>query len=171
MITCETFRTQFQPATEDAMLLEHVRFCDACLSAVAETDPDILFRSIGGGEMLPPGGLDVFVDDVMREVRLRSTEKLSHPFSWWPRRLAVAATLTAGIVGTTFFYQRENSNPMATTVVARKAAPAFQNAALVNRPVVEQYDSEHATIVEAAADGPADVKVVMIFDEELPADL
>lgn len=168
MITCETFLAQFTPATDDASLLEHVRVCDACLSIAAEIDPDILFRSIGGSEMLPPGGLDVFVDDVMREVRLRSTEKLSNRVVSWPRRLAVAATLAAGITGAALFYQRDRG-PLTPVILTTKAP--VRTADLVSMPLVEQYDSEHATIVEVPTESSADVKVVMIFDEELPADL
>ena len=168
MISCETFRAQFTPATGDAALLEHVRSCDACLSVAAEADPDVLFRSIGGGEMLPPGGLEMFVDDVMREVHLRSTEKLSNRAVSWPRRLAVAATLTAGITGATLFYQRDRG-AVAPPLVAVKSPVRAAN--LVSKPVVEHYDSDHATIVEVPTESSADIKVVMIFDEELPADL
>jgi hypothetical protein len=170
MITCETFRAQFTPATEDALLLEHIRSCDACLSIAAETDPDILFRSIGG-EMVPPGGLDLFVNDVMREVRLRSTEKRSHrQTSSWTRGLAVAATLAAVVATGTLLYQRE-AGVGVPAVPAVPDAAAARPANLVNKPVVEQYDSANATIVEVPIENSADVKVVMIFDQELPADL
>ena len=170
MITCETFRAQFTPATDDATLLEHVRACDNCLSVAADKDPDMLFRSIGG-EMVPPGGLDAFVDDVMREVRLRSTEKISHrPQAVWPRRLAIAATFAIGFTGAALFYPRDSvrtapaGTPAAGVAVARPAN-------LIDKPVVESYDSTNATIVEVPTESSADIKVVMIFDQELPADL
>src|SRR5260370_38219151 len=83
MISCETFRATFAPATSDADLLDHIRACDACLDFAAGVDPDILFRAIGGAEVVPPGGIDAFVGDVMRELRLRSTES-----SMLPRRIA-----------------------------------------------------------------------------------
>ena len=168
MISCETFRAQFTAATQDPLLLEHVRACDPCLSVAAETDPDIVFRAIGG-EMMPPGGLDAFVGDVMREVRLRSTEKLSsRQMSSWPRRLAVAATLAAGFIGGTLFYQRDRAVSSPALTVPRAAV---RPASLINRPVVETYDSASATIVEVPTESSADVKIVMIFDQELPADL
>src|SRR5512138_1934823 len=72
MMTCREFRDQFAPASSDARVLEHVRSCDACLDFAAQIDPDIMFRAIGGAEMVPPGGVDAFVDDVMRQVRVRS---------------------------------------------------------------------------------------------------
>jgi hypothetical protein len=38
------------------------------------------------------------------------------------------------------------------------------------KPVIENYESQNATIVEVPTEGEA-VKVVMVFDESLPADL
>ncbi|HEX8152758.1 MAG TPA: hypothetical protein VF698_06530, partial [Thermoanaerobaculia bacterium] len=70
MITCEQFRARFAPDTNEAALLEHLRSCDACLDDAARIDPDVMFRAIGGGELIPPGGIDAFAADVMREVRL-----------------------------------------------------------------------------------------------------
>src|SRR5229473_6863303 len=98
MISCETFRATFAPETSDTGVLEHIRSCDACLDFAAAIDPDVLFRAIGGGEMVPPGGVDAFVADVMREVHLRSTESSLAPrhVIHWPQRLAIAATIAAG---------------------------------------------------------------------------
>jgi len=42
---------------------------------------------------------------------------------------------------------------------------------LTTKPIVETYDSQNATIVEVPTDETDDVKIVMIFDENLPADL
>jgi hypothetical protein len=50
---------------EDAALLAHLRSCDACFAEAVEVDPDAMFRGIGGAEMIPPGGVDAFVGDVM----------------------------------------------------------------------------------------------------------
>lgn len=171
MISCDTFRSRFAPATEDAALLEHVRACDACLESAAEIDPDIMFRAIGGAEMMPPGGVDAFVEDVMREVRIRNTESaMVRPAELpWSRRLAVAATIAAVVTGGTFFYQRSRIAPAVPAMIA--TAPMAEPALITNKPVVEQYDSDRATIVEMPADGAADVAVVMVFDENLPADL
>lgn len=170
MISCDTFRAQFAPSTEDAALLEHLRSCDACLDSAAMIDPDVMFRALGGSELIPPGGVDAFVGDVMREVRLRATENRMTvvPEMSWRRRLAVAAVLTAGLSGTLFLYQRDRSvAPVAPAAIQAVAAPII----LTNKPVVEEYDSDRATIVEMPTDGVADVAVVMVFDENLPADL
>ena len=171
MISCETFRAQFAPSTEEATLLEHLRSCDACLDSAATIDPDVMFRALGGDGQVPPGGIDAFVGDVMREVRLRTTENRMSvaPDMSWRRRLAVAAVLVAGMSGTLFYYQKDRSafTPAVPASLQAVAAPI----AFTNKPVVEQYDSESATIVEMPTDGAANVAVVMVFDENLPADL
>jgi len=180
MISCPSFRAAFRPGTDDASNLEHVRACDPCLDWAAAVDPDILFRAIGGGELLPPGGIDSFVNDVMREVHLRSTEntltgrrmQVRSATSSWMRRLAVAATVAAGMTGAALVYQHDRQTPR----VVAPAAVSLQAAAtnplrLTTKPVVESYDSEQATIVEVPTEGNGDTQIVMIFDENLPADL
>ena len=175
MISCLNFRAGFRPGTDDAEVLAHVRACDACLDWAAGVDPDILFRSIGGGELIPPGGVDAFVSDVMREVHLRSTEStlLGHrmPLSW-TRRLAIAATVAAGITGAALVYQRDRQAPAIVPgpVVSRPVA-AVSPLRRTTKPVVESYDSKQATIVEVPTEGNGDTQIVMIFDEKLPADL
>ena len=166
MMSCDAFRAQFAAGTDDAALLEHLRSCDACLNFACERDGDILFRALGGSEMVPPGGVDAFVGDVMREVRLRGTETtVSSPSSHWTRRLAIAATLTAAISGAGYMYEHNRTAVTIPAVAHRelKVQPA-------PRPVIESYDSEKATIVEVPTEGE-DVKVVMVFDDSLPADL
>lgn len=164
-MTCETFRAQFVPATEDLSVLDHLRSCDACLGYAVERDEDVLFRSLGG-DAVPPGGVDAFVDDVMREVHLRGTEsKVVRPAAWLPRRLAVAATIAAVIAGTTFFAQRYPS-----TIPAGPAVVHHQFTSAVAKPVIESYESQKATIVEVPSESES-VSVVMVFDESLPADL
>ncbi|HEX6177929.1 MAG TPA: hypothetical protein VF057_06185 [Thermoanaerobaculia bacterium] len=168
-MTCEAFRSRFAPATEDAALLEHLRSCDACLAIAVEKDPDVLFRAVGGGDVIPPGGVDAFVGDVMREVRLRQTQSTveTKPASW-TRRLAIAATVALAITTATSVYLN-NRIPATAPVNVARATFAVPQAA--PRPAVEMYDSESATIVEVPAEASADVKVVMVFDESLPADL
>jgi hypothetical protein len=168
MINCTKFRALYEPETENPEVLEHVRACDACLDYAVTIDPDILFRAIGGDELVPPGGIDAFVGDVMREVRLRSTEKSAAPrVIAWPRRLAVAATLVAGITGGALVWQRER--------VAPPIGPQHPTARLArvvtNKPVIEKYDSDSATIVEMPTGSANDAQIVMIIDEKLPADL
>ena len=181
MITCDRFRATFAPATEDAATLEHLRSCDACLDHAAAIDPDVLFRAIGG-ELVPPGGVEVFASDVMREVRLRATENTLAPRARvlsWPRRFAIAATIAAAFSGALLIVQRERAaDPavpqVATHRVVRPNVPAaapVSVAKLVSRPGVERYDSDSATILEMPADEASNVKIVMVFDENLPADL
>jgi hypothetical protein len=174
MISCLTFRNAFAPGTESREVLEHVRACDACLDHAAAIDPDIMFRALGGENLVPPGGVDAFVDDVMREVRLRSTESSLESrrgaLLSWPRRLAVAATLAAGLSGALLVWQRDRSVvPVAPLAVSRPAVTT--QARLTTKPVIESYDSANATIVEVPSEGAGDTKIVMIFDDTLPADL
>lgn len=175
MMTCRQFRANLQPGTADTALLEHLRHCDACLDYAMGIDPDLFFRSIGGEELVPPGGLDAFVGDVMSQVRVRSAETSlapRHAASAW-RRLAIAATIVAGVTGTSLVYRLERSVPapqhVAQTLLSvRRAKP--HPAALATKSFVETYSSHNATIVEVPNDG-SDAKVVMIFDDTLPADL
>ena len=95
MMSCESFRTRFHANTDDAALLEHLRSCDRCLDFAAHADPDILFRALGGDDLVPPGGVDAFVAGVMQQVRVRDAETTvaaGHVVSW-PRRFAMAAAV------------------------------------------------------------------------------
>jgi hypothetical protein len=169
MINCDSFRARFVPGTDDAAVLEHLRSCDVCLNYAVEMDGDVLFRSIGGDDLVPPGGIDAFVGDVMREVRVRDAESTvgsHHPMSW-PRRLAVAATVAAVVSGGAFMYEYNHQVPVTSTPRPVAAVKHFNAAP---RPIIENYDSQQATIVEVPTEGE-DVKVVMIFDDSLPADL
>ena len=174
MISCDSFRTRFTANTEDALVLEHLRACDRCLDFAVQTDPDVMFRAIGGGEMVPPGGVDAFVTGVMQQVRVRAAESTvtaRHAVSW-PRRLAVAATLAVGITGAMLYNQATAPAPGVTKPVAAIAVKPAIPATFATKPVVETYESESATSVEMPSEGAADdVKIVMIFDENLPADL
>jgi hypothetical protein len=168
MINCTKFRASFEPETETPEVLEHVRACDACLDYAVSIDPDVMFRAIGGDELVPPGGVDAFVGDVMREVRLRATESATYRVIAWPRRLAVAATLVAGITGGALMWQRQHVAPP-----IGPQTPTHQVAArvLTSKPVIEKYDSDTATIVEMPTGSANDAQIVMIIDEKLPADL
>ena len=168
MISCETFRRDFAPGCEDAALLDHLRSCDACLTSAVETDPDAMFRAIGGAEMIPPGGVDAFVGDVMREVHLRSTETGLRPQMNWIRRLAVAATLVIASSAALMIY---NSGRNGGVAPVTQPVAVVQTASFASKPVIENYESPNATIVEVPAEPQSDVKIVMIFDETLPADL
>ncbi len=166
-MNCELFRSRFAPGTDDAELLEHLRACESCLGFAAQADGDMIFRGLGGGEMIPPGGVDAFVGDVMREVHLRTTERaMAHRKLSWTRRLAIAATLAAAVVGTLYYPRQQSVTRISDRPVAQHVAVST-----ATRPVIEAYDSDSATIVEMPTEGAEDVKVVMIFDEKLPADL
>ena len=170
MMSCDSFRTRFHVATEDAALLAHLRTCDRCLDFAASVDPDVMFRALGGEDMIPPGGVDAFVDDVMRQVRVRDAEQSLQPRQVvsWPRRLAVAATIAAAVTGGTLVYRSDRGAPVSQPVAVAAKAHRID---LVSKPIVENYDSENATIVEVPSEETDDVKIVMIFDENLPADL
>jgi len=176
MISCDAFRVRFEVASEDPAVLEHLRSCDRCLDFAAQEDPDVIFRALGGEGMIPPGGVDSFVDDVMQQVRVRAAESTvsARKNVRWTRRLAVAATLAAGITGAVLYDQAERVAPVAplTPLAIRHELAPVSPAKLSTKPVVETYESENATIVELPSEGGADdVKIVMIFDENLPADL
>lgn len=179
-MTCESFRTRFESGSEDAAILAHVRSCDRCLDYAASVDPDVMFRALGGDELAPPGGVDAFVDAVMQQVRVRAAESTLSPRNVisWPRRLAIAATVAAGITGAMLVQRADAPSPSVTTPVriARAVSPVTETK-LTTKPVIETYQSagaatESPTIVEMPTDNTGnDVKIVMIFDENLPADL
>jgi hypothetical protein len=168
MISCQKFRANLRPGSDDAAMLEHLRKCDGCLDYATGIDPELFFRSIGGEELTPPGGVDAFAAEVMSQVRLRQTEGFvgARRFLIPPRRLAAAAVLTAtvGLAALLFDQSQKTERPKSVPVVA--AVPAQ----LTTKPVVETYASKNATIVEMPAEAN-DAKVIMIFDESLPADL
>jgi hypothetical protein len=174
MMTCRSFREKLQPGTSEPELLEHLRHCDACLDFAMSVDPDLFFRSIGGEELVPPGGVDAFAGDVMSQVRLRQAETSLAPHrtvSVW-QRLAIAATVAAGVSGATLAYRFEHrpvTHPAGAMAVAARL-PAAHFAPTTTKSFVETYSSHDATIVEMPNDG-SDTKVVMIFDDKLPADL
>lgn len=174
MMSCDSFRARFHANAEDEAVLAHLRACDRCLDFAAHADPDVMFRALGGGaEMLPPGGVDAFVSGVMQQVRVREAEKTTAAAdraAGWPRRLAVAATLAAAVFGATFLSRNQPAVDLGPVPRAtlRTHVPA---SALVTKPVVASYESRNATIVELPTMEADDVKIVMVFDENLPADL
>jgi len=172
MISCDAFRTRFEADPDGVAVLEHLRACDRCLDFAAQADPDVMFRALGG-DIIPPGGVDAFVDDVMQQVRVRAAESTitARNVVSWPRRLAVAATLVAGMTGAMLYNQATSTVPVTPLTIARSAAPVTPKK-LATKPIVETYESDSATIVEMPSEGAGDdVKIVMIFDENLPADL
>jgi hypothetical protein len=174
MTSCLEFRNLFHAGNNDPALLEHLRSCDACLDHAAHLDPDVMFRALGGDDLVPPGGVDAFVEDVMRAVHVRSKEdvvELHHVHSW-PRRLAVAATIAASVFGATLVYEHEQ-RPAAPQIAAIAVPHAAASPAkiLTTKPAVETYSSTSATIVEVPTENAGDAKIVMVIDDNLPADL
>jgi hypothetical protein len=173
MMTCENFQARFQAASEDPAILEHIRSCDRCLDFAAQIDPDVMFRALGGAGIAPPGGVDAFVAGVMQQVRVRGAEtRMSSRRRniGWTRRLAIAATIAAGMTGAMLFNRANSVATRPTAGTAHVFKTHASQAALMARPIIESYESNNATIVEVPTDS-ADVKVVMIIDENLPADL
>ena len=171
MMNCDSFRTRFHAETEDAALLDHLRTCDRCLDFAAHADPEVMFRALGGAEMLPPGGVDAFVTGVMQQVRVRTAETTvrSGTVVAWPRRLAMAAAIAIAAFGATLVYRIPGPADFHKPVA--RAAIRDTSLSLTTKPVVETYESQNATIVEVPTEGTDDVKIVMVFDENLPADL
>lgn len=170
MMSCESFRARLHAGAEDAALLAHLRGCDRCLDFAAHSDPDVMFRALGGQDMIPPGGIDAFVSDVMQQVRVRDAESAvasAHVVAW-PRRLAMAAAVAMAVFGATLVYRVDSpSGATGSQPVVR----AHLSTPSTTKPVVETYESDNATIVEVPTEGSDDVKIVMIFDENLPVDL
>lgn len=166
MMSCDSFRKRFHVGIDDAAMLEHLRACDRCLDFAAHADPDVMFRALGGNEIVPPGGIDAFVDGVMQQVRVREAETTvaASRVVAWPRRLAMAAAVAVAAFSATIV---SRNDPAVTFGPIKRA----EIRALTTKPVVETYDSQNATIVEVPTEESDDVKIVMIFDENLPADL
>ena len=169
MISCQTFRATVRPGSDDANVLEHVRTCDACLDYALSIDPDFFFRSIGGGEIVPPGGVENFVGDVMAQVRLRQAEGSALPHLPLKGYLRAAAAVAFVIGATAGLYRLEHQSvapPMEAKVLVQPPIKV-----LTTKPVIETYQSQNATILEVPSSSATDAKVVMIYDQSLPADL
>jgi hypothetical protein len=166
MISCQAFRANLRPGSNDPEILEHLRKCDGCLDYAVSIDPGMLFRTLGGQEIVPPGGVDAFTADVMAQLRVRQAEGsvAARRFLIPTRRLAAAAAITATIGIAALVYDRAQKPVTHAATVAKVVRPAQ----LTTKPVVETYQAKNATIVEMPADG---ANVVMIFDDSLPADL
>ncbi len=89
----------------------------------------------------------------------------------WPQHLAIAATIAASVIGGALFYGHERGPATPLTAQARPSAVTPVATKFATKPIVDTYDSSTATIVEVPSEGANDVRVVMVFDEKLPADL
>ncbi len=171
-MNCEAFRHATRQGTDDAAVRGHLRSCANCLEWAVSIDPDAMFRSLGLEEAEPPGGTDAFVAGVLRQVEMRDAERRlgRRTVRFTPLiRWSAAAALAVGVFGT-LLVQRETR--MSTVPAASPAVVVAQaQPPVVDRPVIEQYDSAGATIVEVPAQNSSEIRLVMIFDESLPADL
>jgi hypothetical protein len=165
-MNCATFRDDLAKNNLTPESLAHMRTCMNCLQDAVAADSDNLFRSLGGDDLVPPGGTEAFVEEVLQQVHLRQTEgtlrrgRFTSQYRW-----AVAAALSLTITGITMSRHDQAVSPATTPVVASsRVVPA-------NLPSVESYEEASATIVELPITDAENVKIVMIFDETLPADL
>ena len=173
MIHCEGFRASFQVDDRRPEILDHLRRCDGCLQFALAIDQDVLFRSIGGDDLVPPGGVDRFTADVMKQIELRrkSSDMEHHRRPNAIMRWAAAAVIVTGFAASSAVYHQHSvaSTPALQASIPRPA-PVARPADLASRSVVESYASDNATIMEVPV-SDTNVKVVMIFDQSLPADL
>jgi len=173
-VRCDEFRAACrQPEELGSEALAHMRACADCLNHAIAVDPELMFRGLGG-DIEPDGGVDAFVGGVMHEIRFRKAERIvdaRHRFAP-AQRWAVAAAAAVAIVSGAMFWPRSDRGVVPVNPVAVVAsAPASLVVPVSSRPVVESYGSSSATIVEVPSEETSDLKVVMIFDESLPADL
>lgn len=172
-MTCNEFRaSSFDGSDTTPEFLEHLRECNDCMNFAGEKDGDFLFKALGGDELVPPGGLDAFVGDVMRQIEVRDTERRMVQTHRPTSRYAVALAAALGLIAVsyTLVWQNLGTHPVNTpSVAAGISAPAVRSDLAL--PVVEEYDNSAATIIEVPSNESDEVKIVMIFDESLPADL
>ena len=168
MMDCREFEYACRSGRIDAESLGHLRACQRCLGFVSENDPDLLFRAVGG-EIEPPGGLDDFVGGVMSAIHVRDSERALArqrgrvaPFYRW----SLAAALFTAMLSLVIVMPREGS--ITPPVAARQVAASSDHFQV---PMVEEYASAGATIIEVPTEEENDLKIVMIFDESLPVDL
>jgi hypothetical protein len=150
-----------------------MRACAACLNHAISVDPELMFRGLGG-EIEPDGGVDAFVEGVMHEIRFRKAERIvdaRHRFAPAQRWAIAAAAVIAVVSGAMFWPRAGHVAVPGTPASVVASAPAALVVPVSSRPVVESYGSAGATIVEVPSEETSDLKVVMIFDESLPADL
>lgn len=176
-MNCHDVKKMLESGEESVEMRQHLRSCADCLELAVSLEPTTMFTTLGGDEMVPPGGVELFVSDVMGELRLREKERSldeqDHPkrIAWW-----WSAAATIFILFTTWLaIQPDNrpdiASPAATVAELNVPAPMPVAEPAVTRPVIDDYDRTEATIVELPSESADDVKIVMIFDETLPQDL
>lgn len=170
-MSCTTFERALAEGPLSSAALSHMRSCASCLESAVAFDPENLFRSLGGEGLIPSGGADTFVSEIMQQIHMRQTEKtlrpapagLSRPYRWSAAAALVVMTLAAALS-----FAPWGSGPSPSGVVAKSERIAGPT---LVRPVVEEYEATGATIVELPMESSSDARVVMVFDESLPVDL
>lgn len=177
-MNCNELRDKLQSGEEFAGKQEHLRNCADCMEFAIALEPSDLFVTLGGADIVPPGGLDAFVSDVMNEVRLRETEKSldndeSHParIAWWWSAAAAVFILVTSWLAIQPGMRPDAARPATEVPVVEQTMPADQIQPSITRPVIDEYDRPEATIVELPTESADELKIVMIFDESLPQDL
>lgn len=173
-MTCDEFRSSPFSGEPSAEFLKHLRNCAACMNYAAEQDELNLFRALGGDDLVPPGGVDLFVGDVMRQIHVSEAARIAAPRKSLTLRYVMGLAAAAALTALSFSLVQPRGTDL--NIQQPEGLVAQQNLtrhAELSLPVVENYDNSSATIVEIPNDQTSgeDVKVVMIFDESLPADL
>lgn len=171
-MTCAEFKASLPAGTLSDGALTHLRSCEECLTTAVDHDPDLMFRALGG-EMEPPGGTEAFAAEVMQQIHVRETERrFTHREGRLPaaHRWALAAAAAMMFVTGTLFWPRD-ARVEAPVRVATVQQPVAVASPAAIRPVVEKWDSPTAMIIEIPEEETSDLKVVMVFDESLPADI
>lgn len=169
-MNCPDFLSRLNGVVEQPEMLDHLRECDSCLQAAVHADADNLFKALGGTELTPPEGEDLFVASVMQQVAVRQAERTARPPSRYPAiyRWSIAAALATLLVSAGLRYGGVGAPPHRN--VPTQQVASISTSPLVERPSLEDYDSAGATIVELPV-STSDMKIVMVFDESLPIDL
>lgn len=173
-MTCDEFRASAFDGNDSAEFLEHLRECVACMNEAADRDGDYLFKALGGDGLVPPGGVDAFVGDVMRQIHANETARqIAHARKVSPRYYLAFAAAAALTVASFSLVQRSRPEVVVSPMAAVAESGIAGRHADISRPVVEEYENSAATIVEIPTEQNSsdEIKVVMIFDESLPADL
>jgi hypothetical protein len=168
---CQDFRSAVLSGALSDEMLAHLRSCESCMNVAVESDGELMFRAIGG-EIAPPGGAEAFAAEVMHQIHVRETERRVHRgFGAMPvlQRWAIAAAATFVVITGAMLWPRGEKVgvPVAVTPAVRQADVVRSTV----RPVVERWDSPTAMIIEIPEEETSDLKVVMVFDESLPADI
>lgn len=165
-MSCHEFLAGLNGAVESEAALGHLRSCESCMNVAAAQDPMNLFRAVGGEELEPEGGVDLFVSEVMDQVRLTDRRLAIAPptrsvASRW--RWTAAAAVIVGMLSFATMYRP--AGPVEVLSPEVSVAQEF-----VSRPVVESYEGAGAMIVEVPQQH-SEIQLVMIFDDSLPVDL